>query len=382
MLIQVGIAAIIFSIMLIGFTNMQLQKIENDKADTAANQLVKVTHTVAARLFELGGTLAVRIGYTGGRPPGAVGSLLWLKDPNNCSLANIPSLPNDADGNPVDSSFLPCDFSDTNIFGQSYTISWSGSYPNTIATIQLGNVPFDVEGRPRPDIGGAIALRANALTQAGLGDATLDLMIDYRYQPQTQQLTGVISRTSGANADPFLRIDGTNQMDRQASIRWGGSGISIGPDTTDDSKLIMEASGGFEIQGDTLIDGELTVTRTAEAKDFIIGDVTIGGNKVKASQAVFDERIITSGSSVTKPTCPGGSTAQITAVPVRYPVGASTTIRDLNGNRHTGSVNKIEIRTTDSANSWTVTLRTSIGRRGWINVSGQDASLKVSLKCG
>ncbi|WP_146074256.1 hypothetical protein [Pokkaliibacter plantistimulans] len=204
-------------------------------ATASAANFAKVANAVAARLFELGPRFTAV--YPLGTPPTT--NLLWLKDPNNCLLSGIPSLPLKENGQPVSASFIPCNTPDTDNWGNTYSISWAGTYPLLTISIQLGGTPYRVNGIDRGDIGGLISLAAaNYSTATTLGYSGA-VFVGYNYSATTNQLVATVQRTGSALDDGRLNTDGSNSMDSTAPIHWG-NGMSVDPET--DGSMTLNAS--------------------------------------------------------------------------------------------------------------------------------------------
>jgi len=386
-----------FIIFVIGFAmtswlTMQKQQMTDDWAEKAARHFSTVTQIAASRMYEMGSNFVTAPNYAAGTAP-TPGSLDWLKDPNNCSIATIPALPNKENGDPVSRSFLPCDFSDTSVWGHNYSITWNTAYPGTTMEIQLGGAPFQIDGEVRPEVGGKIAAKAEKFTYTQLGDSTLDLMISYNFDPSTGTLTATVDRTAAFSADPYLRVDGTNMMDATASIEWG-NGMEIKPDN--DEMHISATDGVFifdetTIEADTTVKGQLTVegpTNTASIDDgfLSIEDGVVEGTKVNGSfdallsRAVFDYRVLESGDTVTKPSCPASSTPQIFAAASSVPVGEGMYIQIYGGGSVAGDVKRFRARADDLGSQWQVWAEAYISGT-WRKLAGSDGELRAAIKC-
>lgn len=203
---------------------------KHDAAILAARQLAQVTETLAGRIAELEGNFTAT--YAAGAP---TTDLRWLKDPANCSLAGIPPKPNRPDGSPIVESFLPCDFPDFNESGNPYVISWTGAWPNLIATVNVGDpaLPFTFQGDVNGRYGGLIASKANAVTEGGREDGMHRIYVSYQYNPDSDTLAGIADNTAPVpirpEVDPHsLYRDGSTAMGAAARIRWEGSTVWVG----------------------------------------------------------------------------------------------------------------------------------------------------------
>ncbi|MBY4677947.1 hypothetical protein [Marinobacterium arenosum] len=373
------------------FIKLQQRDLERDFAANAAVHFAQYSQAAASRMFEMGSQFTVAAGYAGGAPPAA--GALWLKNPAACAIGGIPTLPNDEAGNPVDDSFVPCDFDDQNIYGHSYTTSWTTVYPGTRMTIQLGPVPFTINGERRDDLGGLIAIKAQALSNAGLGDSTLDVLLRYDFNPTTGALTATIDRTSPFAVDPHLRIDGSNMMDAAAPIRWA-SGLAITPNGT---AMELSAPGGITVQNDATFNGDVEVATgdvTVTAGDLILsaGTATMvdgqltgvqidGAFNAVLSHAVYDQRINRSGDTVNKPTCPSGSTPQIFVAAASVPTGEGMMIVDSSGVSRSGSIQRFRTSADDLGSQWQVWAEVYLDSTGWIKLHSSEGDLRSSIKC-
>jgi|GEM_PF-2350405 len=397
MLVYISIFSFAVAAATAAWLNLQKQTIEDDWVSNAAAHLAQYTQAAASRQFEMGSQFVLAGGYATGTPPAA--GMLWLKNPATCSLAGIPALPNDEAGNPVDDSFVPCDFSDENIYGHTYTTSWTTTYPGTRMTIQLGTVPFTIKGERRDDLAALLAIRAQRHSQAGIGDSTLDVFVRYDFDPATATLTAVVDRSAPFAPDPHLRVDGTNMMDAAAPIRWA-SGLAITPNGT---AMEVTAPGGINLQNDTtfagnavLTSGNLTVTAgnvtvTAGDLEVTAGTATVREGKVTGvkidgtvdaslTHAVYDYRINQSGDVINKPTCLAGSTPQVFVAAASVPTGDGMLIVDSGGSSHAGNVQRFRTTADDLGNSWRVWAEVYING-SWIKLGAAEGDLRSSIKC-
>src|SRR5690625_4331193 len=101
------------SVATMGWFSYQQKQQEVDMAERSAAHLATVAQATASRMFEMGQNFIDAPGY-GFSPP--VDNLLWLKNPTECPDPTIPALPEKENGDPVQNSFLPCDFVHTNVF--------------------------------------------------------------------------------------------------------------------------------------------------------------------------------------------------------------------------------------------------------------------------
>ena len=381
---QIALVLLIMSAITHQFLGLQTQAREADLTANAAAHFAQVTQATASRVFELGSRVLVETGYAAGAPPGVAGSMDWLKNPATCGIPTIPALPSDEAGNPVDDSFLPCDFADTDIWGNGYGITWTLIYPGTRATIVVGAVPFTVGGVRRDDIGGAMALKAQSYSLAGIGDSTLDLIINYDFDPATSTLSAVIDRSAGFAADPHLRIDGTNEMDAAAPIRWA-NGMSITPNGT---TMEIVATGGINLLNDTDITGDLGVTGDMDVStgDVSMNDGTLesvqieGAFDAQLSRAVYDQRINQSGDVVDQPTCPTGMNPQIFVAAASVPTGDAMIITDSGGATHTGNVIRFRTTAVDLGAQWQVWAEVFMNS-SWVRLAAAEGDVRSSIKC-
>lgn len=264
---------------------------EVNQANISAANFAAVANTVAARFFELGPRFTVV--YPSGKPPTT--DLKWLKDPANCALSGIPTLPLKENSEPISASFLPCSTSDTDQWGNSYGISWSGTYPNVTITIQLGAKPFLVNGIDRGDIAGMISMKASSLSTATALGYSSGIFVSYNYSVTNGALTSSIVRTGASMEDGRLRTDGSNAMDSDASISWG-NGMSINP----------EADGSMTLNSPTvkvqsiLASGDIT-TDTLTAQSISSGNIDSSGT-VHASARLSTDEYLSIGGIATQDT--------------------------------------------------------------------------------
>lgn len=379
MIAQAGFVLTAVSVAMMGWFSYQQKQQEVDMAERSASHLAAVAQAAAGRMFEMGENFITAPGYNG-TPPGPGDRLLWLKNPNTCTgVSGIPALPEKENGEPVQNSFLPCDFEDTNPLGLQYRISWDLTYPHTQMIVRVreaGSDEFLINGQRRDEIAGMIASRAYRHSHAGLGEGTQDVMISYRYDPDLNELTATIDRTASAMADAFLRIDGENEMDAAAPIRWG-NGMSITPDTDD---MVLAAPGSLFIRNDTTVEGELTMD------DGLVTDLTINGGHARLSQGVYHYSVVNSGQYINKPSCPSGSTPHVHVTFASIPVGDGMSMTLLSGTRN-GDVKRVRARAVDaSGNRWQVLAEAYITNGGaatgsWYTLGGDDGWLRSAVKC-
>lgn len=359
------------------WATLMRDQLEVDMTETAAAHAAQVVSAVGSRLFEMESTITTSTGYTTGSPP--TSTLLWLKNPATCSTAGIPTVPNDEEGNAVDNSFLPCDFSDVNVFGHSYTISWTTTYPGTVATIQIGSVPFTVNGVRRNDIAGAIALKANKHSMAGIGDGTMDSYIRYAYNRVSGTLTATIDRTGSFASNAFLPKDGSEPMDAAASIRWGNS-MAITPNGTN-MEISVAAGSTITLQNDMIVNGNVTVNGTVTMTDGVVTGVLVDGvNQALLSQAVYSYYINDSGDTVDKVSCPAGGTPQIFVAAASVPVGEAMAVVTDTGATVSGNISRFRTAADDLGTQWQVWAEVYING-GWQRIASSEGQLRSAVKC-
>ncbi len=374
---QLAIAVLLMSLLMSQFYGLLATDQEQDRTEVAAVHLAQVTQAVASRMFEMGSRFVSDTDYLGGAPPGPPGSLAWLKNPATCSLPGLPAVPNDERDQPVEQSFLPCDFTDTDLFGNGYTVRWDLRYPGTRTTLVVGDVPFVVEGERRDDIGGAIALKAARHSLAGFGESTLDEIVRYHFDPDTATLSAIIDRMAGFAADPHLRIDGGNPMDAGAGIVWG-NGMAITPNG---AAMALAAEGGIELLNNTSIAGELTVAGTGTLHNAVITGVQVAGvAPAHATHAVYDQRLNRSGDVVDKPTCPAGSVAQIFVAAASVPTGDGVVVTSSVGAHVSGDIKRFRTTADDLGAQWQVWAEVFMND-GWIPLAAAEGDLRSSIKC-
>jgi prepilin-type N-terminal cleavage/methylation domain-containing protein len=168
--------------------------------------------------------------------PGAYTGTAWLQDAATCPGATGPS------------DFLPCGFRTLLPWGLTFTTTVTNVAGNFNATTTLGTAPLTVGGKTRLDLAGHSILAARSVTGASdLGGAMFTLgLIDFDFNG-ANVIQSVVS-TSSTPAEPWLRVDGTNQM--LADLNNGGNRFtnSSGLDWAN-SQLNAAQGGSVELGG-------------------------------------------------------------------------------------------------------------------------------------
>lgn len=354
---------------------------EHNQAEAAAKHFAQYTQAAASRMFEMGSNFITEPGYALGAPPAA--GALWLLSPADCARAGIPALPSTESGQPVSRSFLPCDFIDETPFGQTYTTSWTLVYPGTRMTIQS---PFLYEGFQRDDLGGQVAASAKAESAAGFGDSTMDVFLDYNYDPATGTLTATVDRTGPFAADPHIRRDGTTPFDETAVISWSGPGNkSIAPNG---DQLDINADGGINLKNNVVINGNLEVTGIITTRDVIISSVLVEGVfPARVSRMPFTSQIVKSGDLVPQDTCLAAlagdpvPVAQVNLDLHETPTGDGMLIETTTGTI-SGDVLKTRVGADPVGNQWQLWVEVFVRQtNSWHRLTADGGEIRAETKC-
>lgn len=345
---------------------------EDDRAVRAGHELAQMTNAVSEWMALNGrddavlptGTTINRVGVN------------WLK-PTTCPGGLVT---NPANG------FLPCDFGAYPGVGAGATFStpmfsdYQASITRNGSSVRstVSYIPV-MPGNERNRLGyiaGVISKTAGSLGQrpsmpsltsnrtfhsnVSLATATAGVPYQIPFNVATTadfgRVTAVISDQT--NTDIWLRVDGGNSM--QAALRMNGNDILDAHNIGADGTVVVTDGTPGNADGIVIAD------------NVGILDATLpNGDNPMASQGVYYMSVISPGASVTKPTCPTGSTPQIFATPQSLKRSTGSTVYPIHA---------FDINVTDSGASWTVNARVLNSNVGWGNADA-DSKIMVSAKC-
>jgi prepilin-type N-terminal cleavage/methylation domain-containing protein len=243
LLIVLAVSAVIFSII-----NQALQsyRAKNDMSDFAG-EIAIVSNAVASYVFDQGPTI----------PAGPItyANIDWLRD----STCGGPATNTPGDG------YVSCNFQPNLAprYGLAYeTTVTRDSVANNlvVATIVLTGGTVSYKGEERRDLAGAAMSLARGRFAVSdtrtLSDGTLDLYIDYQYDPITGQMVIVVDNASDGS-DVWLSITGQNSMQADLNmgdgsrdlinsndVFWGGTPTVLEEANNTQSGLIADNGGG------------------------------------------------------------------------------------------------------------------------------------------
>ncbi|WP_138437892.1 type II secretion system protein [Marinobacter shengliensis] len=245
-LIELSIGLVVLGAILI-VANQALQKFLAKQAmNELAGEIAVVSNAVTAYVFDQGPAIPVG--------PTVQNGIDWLRDSSCGGPATTPP----------GQGYLSCNFSAPLApkYGLAYqtTITRQPAANNLVtASINLSG-PVNYRGEDRLDLSGqamrvAKGAYANASTK-NISDGTLDLYIDYQYDPATGAMAVVVDNGSDGS-DPWLSItgqnsmqadldmgDGSNDLVDAQDVFWGGTPTAAEAANNTQSALLADNGGG------------------------------------------------------------------------------------------------------------------------------------------
>ena len=382
-------------------------------------EIATVSNAVASYVFDQGP--AVPVG------PVIKTGIDWLRD----STCGGPATTAPGQG------YLSCNFQAILApkYGLGYetTITRNPGANNTVtATIQLTGGTVNYKGQDRVDLAGA-AMRiargryANSSTKQ-ISDGTLDLYIDYQYDPTSGQMTIVVDNASDGS-DPWLSITGQNSMQADLDmgdgshdlvnakdVFWGGAPTAAEAANNTQSGLLADSGGGssairlngkggtgseiifirdgsdtsFNVRIANQQDGELLmeapngVAIDAPLLDLIGGS---GQGQVVAddfyskatgrtlNQAVTDVFMANHNQLIPKPTCPTGLNPTIYTAVSRFAGSDQSAPTDLH------NIAAFQARAVDAGANWQIKLDGIVQDKGYVVPPSSLGAVIALTKC-
>jgi prepilin-type N-terminal cleavage/methylation domain-containing protein len=390
-----------------------------DAMGELGGEIATVANAVTSYVFDQGPTVPVGpLTYSG---------VDWLRD----SSCGGPATTAPGQG------YISCNFSATLApkYGLSYlTVVTRNVAANNLVTasIQMDGAPLTYAGEERVDLAGT-AMRiargryANASTK-NISDATLDLYIDYQFDPLTGAMTVVVDNGSDGS-DPWLSVTGQNSMQADLdmgdgtrdivnvnNVFWGGEPTALESANNTQSGLLADSGGGSTAirlngrggSGSELIfirDGSETTfnTRIAnqqdgelllEASNGVVIDAPVldligggGEGQVAAddfyskatgrslNQAVTDVFMANHDQLIQKPACPTGLNPTIYTAVSRFAGLDRSSPNDLN------NIAAFQARAIDSGSDWRISLEGIVQDDGVVIPPDQLAAVMAITKC-
>lgn len=392
---------------------------EKDAMSELGGEIAIVANAVTAYVFDQGPLVPVG--------PTTYNGVDWLRD----STCGGPATTAPGEG------YLSCNFRADLApkYGLAYqTVVTRNAAANNLVTanINLAGAPVQYGGENRPDLSGT-AMRiakgryANTSTKQ-ISDATLDLYIDYQYDPLTGAMTVVVDNASDGS-DPWLSItgqnsmqadldmgDGTNDLVDANDVFWGGTPTGLEAANNTQSALLADNGAGstairlngrggsgseiffirdgsettFNVRIANQADGELLLEASnGVAVDAPVLDLIGGaGNGQIASddfyskqrgrtlnQAVTDVYMANHDQLIPKPTCPTGLNPTIYTAVSRFAGVDRTTPNQLN------NIAAFQALAVDSGASWRIVLEGIVQDQGTIVPPDDLAAVMAVTKC-
>ncbi len=247
LLIVLSVSAILLSLAMRGLAAYRA----NDDMASLGGEIATVANAVTSYVFDQGSLVPVG--------PVVYNGVDWLRD----STCGGPV------GVPAGQGYLSCNFradiAPRYGLGYQTTVNRNVAANNTVtaSTLMVGGT-VNYKGEDRIDLAGkalkiAKGRYANASTKA-ISDATLDLYIDYQFDPQNGQMVVVVDNASDGS-DPWLSITGQNEMQADLDVGdgtfdvvdannvfWGGTPTLAEDANNTQSALTTTAAGSAAIR--------------------------------------------------------------------------------------------------------------------------------------
>jgi prepilin-type N-terminal cleavage/methylation domain-containing protein len=275
--------------------------------------------------------------------------------------------------------FLPAGIQDTNPFGQTYRLLIR---PVTVAgrpfidglVITTGGRPIELSRLPRVAAvigadGGFVSNIApyNAANITGVFGGWSSTIATWNFggagnTPAVGYLAGTISFNSFQINDYLYRVavPGLPELNRMSTnLDMGANDINNAQNvnvnnniTVGGDILLTAATGDITMAGGTISGPSQINMQTAGGDIRFVNDVFLnrgGPNNKRLSNAIMDVSILASGSTMTKPVCPSGTTAQVSVAPIM--VNDNGTGRPLRG---------FQTFAVDTGATWTIRLNVAV----------------------
>lgn len=360
--------AVVIAILTIGVTwalQNQVDDLEKTTAKGLGAQVAQYNQGVAA--YVMAG------GPPGNMPAGAA----WLKDAATCA------------GGAGAAEYLPCEYPDTLNFGLTPQTTIAAAGGTLTADTTVGAV--QTRGAERRHLTVLASTHAESVSAVnGALAAFVDYPVDTAPTPHVLHAR-VVSTGAGGGPEPYLRVDGTNQM--LANLDVGGNDVVNAND--------VNAAGDLNAGNDVNAAGNLTAGNVVSGNQFVAltdmtspvyfdrDDVTffldpagistlnvVDANqfydRIKArtlSQSVQDATVTADSGVIGKPSCPAAEVPQIFVAPTMFS-------EDATGN----AIGAVQAWAIDNGADWTVRLRI-LTRNGWVTPTAAYGKLLVLTKC-
>lgn len=415
LLIVLAVSAVIFTII---SQAIQSYRAKNDMSDFAG-EIAVVSNAVASYVFDQGPTIPAG--------PMTYAGINWLRD----STCGGPAANGPGDG------YVSCNFQPNLAprYGLAYktTVTRDPVANNLVeATIVLTGGPLNYRGKERPDLAGAAMGLARGRFAASdtrnISDGTLDLYIDYQYDPITGSMVVVVDNASDGS-DVWLSITGQNSMQADLNmgdgsrdlinsndVFWGGTPTILEESNNTQSGLLADSGGGssaIRLNGKDGTGAEIVFIRNGseanfnvrianqqdselllEASDGVVFDAPVidliggGGNGQVAAddfyskgtgrtlnQTVTDVFMANHGQLIPKPACPSGLTPSIYTAVSRFAGVDRTTPSTLN------NIAAFQARAINDGSSWRIILEGIVQDQGVVIPPADLASVMAVTKC-
>jgi prepilin-type N-terminal cleavage/methylation domain-containing protein len=393
---------------------------EKDDMSDLAGEIAIVANATTSYVFDLGPAIPVG--------PTTYAGVDWLRD----STCGGPATTAPGEG------YLSCNF--TADLAPRYGLGYQtvvtrdpASNNLVVADISITGAPVNYDGVDRLDLSGT-AMRiargryANQSTK-DISDTTLDLYIDYQYDPTTGAMNIVVDNASDGS-DPFLSITGQNEMQADLDVGdgtydvvdannvfWGGTSTAAEDANGTQSALVGNINGsstgirlngrggpgseiifirdgsdtGFDVKIANQADGELLL----EASDGVAVDSPVidliggGGNGQIAAddfyskqlnrslnQTVTDVFMANHDQLIPKPNCDGtGLNPTIYTAVSRFAGVDRTSPSNLN------NIAAFQALAIDNGSTWRISLEGIVQDEGVITPPDNLASVMAVTKC-